>query len=322
MDPSYEPFDFSRGDIAISQNPVKEWVSVHLQRYETMLKWQKDIGDDSVPHVRLVTGTEVFAAAFGAPVHLYENDIPCALPLVSSTDEADRLVTPSLDARPLARILELCELLRDQVGPDVPISVPDIQSPFDIAALIWRKEDLFVAMHTNPQSVHTLVNKCDTLLHSFLTKFKRLIPNPNMIHCPNMWAPPELGCSLSEDEAGSMSVAMFEEFCLPTLSGLSETFGGLFMHCCATADHQYENFKKIPKLRSLNRVFQEPGPGPAVKAFAGRTVLANAWFPEEFIYEIADMALPESRFLFNMPAEPLEDAKRTFERMRKRFPRN
>ncbi len=322
MDPLYEPYDYTRGDIAISQNPVKEWVQVHLQRYETMLKWHLEIEDDSVPHVHLVTGTEVFAAAFGASSHIFENDPPCALPLVISSDEADRLTTPKLDVRPLARIFELCELLREQVGPDVPISVPDMQSPFDIAALIWRKEDLFMAMHTNPESVHMLVSKCHTLLHDFLLEFKRRVSNLNMIHCPNMWAPPELGCEVAEDEAGSMSTTMFEEFCLPSLTSLSETFGGVFVHCCATADHQYENFKKIPNLRSLNRVFQEPGPGPAVKAFAGRTVLANAWFSEEMMCEIADLALPESRFLFNMPAQPLEDSKRTFERMRKRCPRS
>jgi hypothetical protein len=118
-----------------------------------------------------------------------------------------------------------------------------------------------------------------------------------------------------------MSVASFEEFCLPSLVDLSVTFGGLFVHCCATADHQYASFKKIPNLRGLNRVFQAPGPRPAIEAFSGQTVLMMAWIDEEKVREMVGMALSNTRFLFNMPAKPLDEAKRTFERLRSLCPR-
>jgi len=104
-------------------------------------------------------------------------------------------------------------------------------------------------MHENPEAVKRLVAKCECLLGSFLGEFQRMIPNCNLCHCPRAWAPHELGVWLSEDEVGSMSSAMFEEFCLPSLERLSRTFGGLFMHCCAAADHQYEGFKRVPNLR-------------------------------------------------------------------------
>lgn len=94
---------------------------------------------------------------------------------------------------------------------------------------------------------------------------------------------------------------MFEEFCLPSLIELSQTFGGMFMHCCANADHQYRSFQKIPNLRGLNRVFQyPPGPGPAIRAFAGRTVLVDAWMGEAQFTELLDLAQPASRYLFNL----------------------
>jgi hypothetical protein len=115
---------------------------------------------------------------------------------------------------------------------------------------------------------------------------------------------------------------MFEDFCLPTLVDLSETYGGLFVHCCATADHQYESFRKIPNLRGMNRVFQAPGPRPAIETFAGETVHMVAWTDEEGVYDLLDMALPKTRFLFNMPAQPLDESKRTYDRLRERCPRN
>lgn len=308
-------------DPAISERPVADWVPWIVQSYEQQRTYHEALDDDSVPYAGLATGTEVFAAAFGCPVHLFEDSNPAALPLVTTAEEADRLPVPTLEARPLARLFELGQLLRERLGPDVPIGVPDIQSPFDIAALIWRKQDLFVALYEEPDAVKRLVGKCLALLKSFLQAFQEAFPNCNLCHCPTAWAPPELGCWLSEDEAGCLSVPAFEEFCLPALVDLSNTFGGLFMHCCATADHQYPSFRKIPNLRGLNRVFQAPGPIPAIEAFSGHTVLIQAWLSEAEVLRFLDLALPETRFLFNLGATSLEEAQRLCERLRARCPR-
>jgi hypothetical protein len=309
-------------DYSISEQPVKDWLPWALRNFEARVKWHEAIGDDAVPYVALTTGTAIFAACFGCAVQLYDGAPPAARPLVFAAEEADALPVPDLGARPLARVFEFARLVREAVGPGIPIGVPDLQSPFDIAALVWRKQDLFVAMHQQPDAVKRLVDKCLSLLKNFLSAFKREFPNFNPIHCPNHWAPPELGCALSEDEAGSLSTPMFEEFCLPSLVDLSETFGGIFIHCCATADHQYQSFKKIPNLRGMNRVFQAPGPRPAIEAFSGRTVLVTAWAQPEEVYKLLEMARPDTRFLFNMAAQPIEESKRIFDRLRARCPRS
>jgi hypothetical protein len=310
------------GDFTVSGRPVSEWVPGALANYEAKAKYLETLGDDSVPYVGLNTNTGVFAAAFGCPLHVYEEETNAvALPAVSTAEEADRLPEPSLDSPALARVLELGRLVREELGPEVPIGVPDVQSPFDVAALVWRKEEMFVALHENPEAVKRLVGKCLRLIERFLDEFKRELAETNLCHCPYAWAPPELGMWLSEDEVGSLSPAMFDEFCLPPLVELSEKFGGLFMHCCAAADHQYPGFARIPNLRGLNRVFQEPGPRPAIEAFSGKTVLIVAWTEEEKVAELLDMALPDTRFLFNMPGMPLEEAKAVHERLRERCPR-
>jgi len=320
MDPEMPPQP-GEGDFTCSDLPPEEWLAYHLRGYEAMVQRSEAIGDDSVPYAKIHTGTQVFAAAFGCDVHIHEGSPPSARPLVREPADADRLRQPALDAPVFRKVFALAERLRERLGPDVPISVPDIQSPFDIAALIWNKEDFFVALLERPEAVRRLVDKCRRLLTEFLVEFRRRLPNCNYCHCPCAWAPPELGCWLSEDEAGSLSVGMFEEFCLPVLVGMAERFGGMFVHCCATADHQYESFKKIPNLRGMNRVFQQPGPGPAIEAFTPGTVLMQAWCGEDFVHAMLDMARPKTRFLLNMPAQPIEDAKRTYERLRARCPR-
>ncbi len=311
------------GDFVISDRPVGEWVPQATESYECQVRYLEALGDDSVPYVTaLNTNTGVFAAAFGCPVHVYEKDTPAAAtPIVSTAEEADGLPDPDLSAPTLARVFELAALMRKELGPDAPLGVPDIQSPFDIAALIWNKQDFFVALHEEPDAVKRLVDKCGRLLKRFLIEFKNEFPECNLCHCPVGWAPPELGCWLSEDEVGSLSPAMFDEFCRPWLVSLSETFGGIFIHCCAQADHQYPGFKKIPNLRGLNRVFQKPGPRPAIEAFAGTTVLIQGWENEESINRMLDMALPETRFLFNLHGCSLEEAKPLYERLRTRCPR-
>jgi hypothetical protein len=58
--------------------------------------------------------------------------------------------------------------------------------------------------------------------------------------------------TLSEDEVGIVNGEMFEAFYLPELAALSERYGGLGMHCCANARHQWEHFRTLPGLRLLN----------------------------------------------------------------------
>jgi hypothetical protein len=71
----------------------------------------------------------------------------------------------------------------------------------------------------------------------------------------------------------------------------------------------------------MNRVFQSPGPRPAIEAFSGSTVLVMAWVGEQDVSKLLDMSLPDTRFLFNMGAQPIEESKRTYERLRLRCPR-
>jgi len=321
MNPLPVPWDLP-GDVSCSPEPVARWLDLSLRRYEAELTMLEAVPHDGVPVARIPTGTQLFAAAFGCNVHIYPDSPACALPLVETADEADALLAPSLSAPPLARVFELGRLLRERLGPDVPINVPDMQSPFDIAALVWRKEALYMALVDSPDAVRRLVERCRRLLTDFLQAFMREFGECCLAHCPNAWAPPELGCWLSEDEAGCMSTAMFQEFCIPPLTEMSHTFGGMFVHCCATADYQYESLKRIPNLRGMNRVFQSPGPRPAIEAFTPDTVLMVAWTDESGCASMLDMALPETRFLFNMDAPTHDDAKALFARMRERCPRS
>lgn len=306
------------GDFAVSDRPVAEWLPIYRANYERQLATLETLRDDTVPYIGLNTNTGIFASAFGCKFHVYKEETnACALNAVETADEADALGEGNLNAPALERVFELGHLLQEELGSHVPIGVPDIQSPFDIAALIWKKEDLFPSMIERPESVHTLVDKCYRLLTRFLDKFIQEFPECNLCHCPTAWAPPKLGMWLSEDEVGAFSPAMFEEFCLPTLTKLSERYGGMFIHCCADADYQYNGFRKIPNFRGLNRSFTRD-PKYTIDEFSGRSVLIVAWQGEDSINHLLDIATPETRFLFDLTSMPLDETKAVLERLRAR----
>jgi len=316
--------DCPGGDFTISKAPVDHWVNWVVDHYKRMVKMVEAVGDDSVPYGRINTGTHIFAAAFGCPVKTIPDDAPFALPAVSNRAEAEALEEPDLWKSPtLYRIFELAEKITRELGPDVHITGPDMQSGFDIAAQIWNKEDLFCAMLTNPEAVENLTRKASALFKKFLTEYRREFPQACPCHCPEVWTPPEMGPWVSNDECGAFSTDNFERYCLPELIDLSESFGSLGMHCCADAEHQFDSFKKIPAFYGFNRVAARQGYQSLLEYFNNENspVHVLAWIEEKDITSLIQQAVPGVRFVFNLIEDEVETAKSWYNRMRENNPR-
>jgi len=226
-----------------------EWV---VRSYEWQMEQARWLHDDKIPHLDFLTGTEIFAEAFGCAVHRAVDNMPCALPLVQNAEEAARLKVPELFSSTLAYLFDMADEAVSRTGKGIPLRLPDIQSPMDIAALIWEKSDFYVAMIEEPEAVKELAAKVRSLLTSFLDEWFRRYGTHYIAHFPAYYM--EGGLTLSEDEVGVVNPAMYEEFFLPELEFLSNRYGGLGMHCCADARHQWPGFLRIPGLRFLNLI--------------------------------------------------------------------
>jgi hypothetical protein len=108
---------------------------------------------------------------------------------------------------------------------------------------------------------------------------------------------------VSNDECGVMSPEMFETFCLPELVELSGQFGGLGMHCCANAQHQFELFRRIPNFYAFNRVPTgvgwEKDNALSVLGGADGPVMVPGWCSKEDVATLLRQAPPGTRFIFN-----------------------
>ena len=63
-------------DFTLSDRPIEEWVPWIVENYEREVHMHEALEDDSVPTAKIATGTHIYAAAFGAGVHAYEDNNP------------------------------------------------------------------------------------------------------------------------------------------------------------------------------------------------------------------------------------------------------
>jgi hypothetical protein len=223
----------------------RRWAEYELMRAKAAL-----VDDDRVPYLSNVTGTEIFAEAFGCRVHRPDDNMPFALPLVHSAAEADRLQTPELSGSSLAYLFDIADELYRRGGPGAVMKPVDIQSPMDIVALLWDKADLFCAMVEAPDAVKALAVKVRALLVAFFDEWFKRYGTTFVAHYPDYVM--HGGLTLSVDEVGAIGVGMFREFFRDELASLSAHFGGLGIHCCADARHQWANFRDLPGLKVMN----------------------------------------------------------------------
>ena len=249
-----------------------EWA---WEQYVYQLEQSEWLRDDSLPHLDVFTGTEIFAEAFGCAIYRPEDNMPFALPRVHSAREATRLTIPKLESSPLTLLFEIADELRRRAGKGALFKLVDIQSPMDIAALIWDKNDFYVAMIQEPEAVKELAQKVQTLLIEFLDEWFRRYGGDFIAHYPAYYMPQ--GITLSEDEVGAVNEAMFCEFFEPDLITLSEHYGGIGIHCCAHAQHQWRRFRVLPGLRLLNLVQPPEVLQRAYTYFAPHTAQMHSW---------------------------------------------
>lgn len=269
----YQPDAFERPWPMPDQVPQRiDWAWHKYCRMVEQCTW---IEDDTLPYLEPYTGTEIFAEAFGAEVYRPDNDMPFARPVIGNAGDAAKIKAPSLDCPSFHRMFEIADELRRRAGPDALMRLVDIQSPMDIAAILWDKNDFYVSLVEAPDAVLEFAEKIAGVQTSFLDEWFSRYGTRTIAHYPDYYM--EGGITLSEDEVGAVSADLFEEMFLPELNRLSDRYGGIGIHCCAHARHQWDSFRKIRGLRLLNFVQPEAVVKEAYAFFGTDVVHWHSW---------------------------------------------
>ena len=285
-----------------------DWALASYERQIRRCEWLKD---DSLPCLWVKTGTEIFAEALGCEVYRPTGTMPSAIPMITDPEEVESVKVPDISESSLALLFDIADELRSKAGESALLRLVDIQSPMDIAALVWDKNHFFPAMISHPEAVKALAQKAYLLLTSFLDNwFERYGPE-FIAHYPDYYMP--YGITVSEDEIGSVSPAYFNEFFLPWLDALSDRYGMIGVHCCATARHQWENLKSIQNISILNLVRDAEETKEAYDFFADSLIQIHHWCGDGDPSRWSD-ALPEgSKVVLRAGASTRDEALRLSE---------
>ena len=293
---------------------ITERIEWSWQKYQIQCAQLDWLDDDSLPFLDIFTGTEIFAESFGCPVHNSGWEMPFATPRVFNAEEAAAIEIPPIDAPPLARAWEIARELRRRAGPEALVRLPDIQSPMDIAALIWEKSSFYAAMVEDPEAVAALAGKVQRLLTGFLDAWVAEFGAEMIAHYPDYYVP--RGMTLSEDEVGVVSPAVYKRFFLPELEHISRRYGGLGMHCCANSRHQWEGFKQIPDLFLLNMVQPVEVLRKGYAFFEPVCAQMHSWYGEGPMESWPAQHPPERRIVYDLWAETPQGALDLLEKIR------
>jgi hypothetical protein len=287
-----------------------EWAWQLYERQRQRMEW---LHDDALPYLDPYTGTEIFAEAFGCSIQRPSDDMPFARPLISAASQVASVRVPDLSARPLADLFDIADELRRRAGPEALMKLVDIQSPMDIAALIWDKNTAYIALCETPEAMLELAAKVRELLMAFLDEWFRRYGTEFIAHYPAYYMP--RGITLSEDEVGAVSREMFVQYYLPELAELSNRYGGIGMHCCAHARHQWDNFKRIPNLRLLNLVQPNPVLRQAWSFFADHVPQMHSWMGDGPAWTWPQQYPAGARMVIEAPAQTRDEALELCERL-------
>ncbi len=294
--------------------PLWPWPSKRRERLERAwdaygrqmdcLTW---LDDDSLPHLHIMTGTEIFAEAFGCAVHRPDDNMPAARPRITHASQVAKLRVPELSSSSLAYLFDMADELQRRAGVGALFRMIDVQSPLDIAALIWDKNEFYPAIVEAPEAVLELADQVRQLLTAFLDEWFARYGQDFIAHFPYYYMP--YGVTLSEDEVGVVSPRIFADIFLPELVALSQRYGMLGMHCCADSRHQWEQFLRIPNLCLLNLVQPEEVVREAYRFFAPHVAQMHSGYAAQGpAWSWPAQLPPDARIVYELGAPTRDEA--------------
>jgi len=248
-----------------------------LQSQLIEIMGQLKLQGDFVPSLCPAIGVIGIPSAFGGEVSWWENNLPAIRPIIGDDpNQVFDLPNPSIIDGELGRILEYTRYFIQQTNSQYPVRLTDIQGPLDSAALIMGHNNFLLAMHTNPDAVHHLLQLVTNLTIEFARTQRNIVKNYGVEFIPSMfqpWMPDGWGISISNDECVSISSEMHDEFSVPYLNQISDAFGGIYIHSCGNWQHQFSSLEKVRNLRGLEFGASETSYEAVLEQFGGKVVI-------------------------------------------------
>jgi hypothetical protein len=253
-------------------------------------------------------GVGVYATAYGCKYEWVPGQAPQTRPVYQSLDEIDDIKKPDIaSCDEMLAVLDMIRYFKEKTGGELDISLTDTQSPNDTGSLLVETTEFLTATIEEPERLDPLLQSITDLICQFSDEQKNIIgerfakPGHIMISSTG-----NSGLSISDDNMAFLSPQSYTNTCLRYNNILSDYFGGLAVHTCGNAIH---NFPILLQTRGLTMVDLAvgivPDPTPNIPAevadvFRGTNIIVKARLGWNEISKIEPLIDPGIRLIVQL----------------------
>lgn len=219
--------------------------------------------------------------------------------------------------------LETIDYFLEQTRGRIPISLCDIQSPFNVAAMIVDMSALFMGLYDCPDMVVKLLHRITELMIEFTQEqIEHLGEMP--VWPGHGFASSRVfdGLGMSDDNSIMLSPDQFQQFAVPAMVKAAAHVAGPVFHSCGNWSHIAPVVRQIPRLRMVDAAFgsqTDPSPNDAEvfsTVFSGSGVTVNARIvgdSPEVIEQVRKLWKPGMKLVVVTYCRTPEDQQRAYE---------
>lgn len=229
-------------------------------------------------------GLGTVASAFGIEYAWHEGQSPAFKPKFKSIQEALQFPVSDVKDTPIGDYtLRTIDYFLEKTQGRIPMSLCDVQSPFNVAAEVVDMTALLIGLYDCPEKVVELLDRITMLLTEFAREQVKRVGDA-LVWPGHGFASSRVfeGFGMADDNAIMLSADQFQRFSASYLVRAAEEFAGPVFHSCGDWSHLAPIVKQIPGLRMVDGAFggqTDPSPNNAEvfpEVFAGSGVIVNA----------------------------------------------
>lgn len=270
---------------------VAEVFSYGCRDMKQSLEWQLGALQKSIAYKADVPnfiepwyGIGMLACSFGIDYIWNPGQSPATKPTFQTIDEALAFnIKPVVETEVGKHSLEMIEYFLDQTKGKLPMSMGDIQSPFNNATNIVDTSNFLMSMILEPEKVLQFLDVLAELEIDFYKEQKELIGDC-LVKPGHGFASSRVfeGFGMSDDNVVMIDEESYLNFVAPSFEKLGKAFGGPVHHSCGNFSDKAEMLKKLKGLKMADAAFTpetDPHPNPIepfVQALKNSGIILNA----------------------------------------------
>ncbi len=229
-------------------------------------------------------GIGVIGTAFGLDYIWNPGQAPAVKPAFQTIDEALAFnYKPVKETAVGKHSLQMIEYFLDQTKGKVPMSMGDIQSPFNNATYVVDTSNFLISMIMEPEKVLEFLGLLADLEIDFYREQKKLIGDA-LVRPGHGFASSRVfeGFGMSDDNVVMVDEESYLNYVSPSFIKLGKAFGGPVHHSCGNFSDKAGMLLKLEGLKMADAAFTaetDPAPNPAApfaETLAGTGIFLNA----------------------------------------------